>query len=205
MKNLYRCLPLLLLLCTSCAQNESKQKELELKQKELELKERELNLKENQTSGNISPTTAPAPVQGKNDVYFKTFSGTGFSVSLPSTLHIQSRYDDQSSTCDYRATNEKGIELLQLRSLLSSRFESNDVQELYRMALAQSNMDISYQQQKANWFVLSGYDRSTGNVVYWRRSVGNRYISDLRIDYPKQYEADIYPHIATISKSFTSY
>lgn len=203
MKKQYTPLFCLLLLFLACTQNDSKQKELELKQKELDLKERELNMRENQTTETKPETNAQNPAQ--KTAYLKTFSGTGFSVSLPTSLNITPRFDDKSTTCDYRVTNDKGVELLQLKSLLNSRFETTDIEELYQAALAQSNVDIAYQQQKSNWFVISGYDRNTGNVIYWRRAVGNRYISDLRMDYPKSSEADIYPYIASISKSFTSY
>ena len=184
----------------SCGQNETKQKELELKEKELALKERELKLKEKDTN-----SLKAASVNETPQVSFKSHTPCTFSVSLPSDFKLQPMYDDKSSDyCDYSVKTKDGLEIIQLHSLLSSRFEFSSIKELYDAAVNKSELDISYKTQKGNWFVISGTKKENGNTVYWKRVSGGSFISDLHIEYPKNRESEIAPYIATISKSFTS-
>jgi len=185
----------------SCGQDESKQKELELKERELALKERELNFKEKDlnSSTNIS-------VNETLQASFKTHSPCSFSVRLPSNFTLHTLYSDESPDyCDYSVKTKDGFEIIQLHSLLRSRFEFNGaIQELYDAATKESELEISYKRQKENWFVISGTKKENGNVVYWKRVSGNRFISDLHIEYPKNRESEIAPLIGTIAQSFTS-
>jgi hypothetical protein len=184
----------------SCGQTDTKQKELELKEKELALKERELALKEKDTNN-----LKPAPVNIVPDVSYKAYSPCAFSVSLPSNFKLQPMYDDKSPDyCDYSVKTKNGFEIIQLHSLLSSRFEFSSIKELYDAAIKKSEIDISYKAQKGNWFVISGTKKENGNTVYWKRVSGNSFISDLHIEYPKSRESEIAPYTATISSSFTS-
>jgi hypothetical protein len=188
------------MLLISCGQNETKQKELELKEKELALKEREIALKEKDTT-NLK--TIPVNVIPKES--YKSHSPCTFSVSLPSSFKLKTMYDDKSPDyCDYSVITNDGFEIMQLHSLLSSRFEFSSIKELYNAAVIKSELDISYKTQKGNWFVISGTKKENGNTVYWKRVSGNSFISDLHIEYPKSREAEIAPYIATISSSFTS-
>jgi len=184
----------------SCGQNETKQKELELKEKELALKERELVLKEKDTNN-----LKPIPVNVVPEVSYKSHSPCTFSVSLPSSFKLQAMYDDKSPDyCDYSVKTKDGFEIIQLHSLLSSRFEFSSIKELYDAAVKKSELDISYKTQKGNWFVISGIKKENGNTVYWKRVSGNSFISDLHIEYPKSRESEIALYIATISSSFSS-
>jgi hypothetical protein len=187
-------------LITSCGQNETKQKELELKEKELQLKERELSLKEKDTN-NLKKT----PISRVPEVTYKSHTPCTFSVSLPSDFKLQPMYDDKSSDyCDYSVKTKDGFEIIQLHSLLSSRFEFSSIKELYDAAIKKSELDITYKAQKGNWFVISGTKKENGNTVYWKRISGISFISDLHIEYPKSRESEIASYIATISNSFTS-
>lgn len=184
----------------SCGQNDTKQKEVELKEKELALKERELALKERDTNN-----LKPIPVNVVSEVSYKSHSPCTFSVSLPSSFKLQAMYDDKSPDyCDYSVKTKDGFEIIQLHSLLSSRFEFSSIKELYEAAIKKSELDISYKTQKGNWFVISGTKKENGNTVYWKRVSGNNFISDLHVEYPKSRESEIAPYIATISNSFTS-
>jgi hypothetical protein len=188
------------LLFISCRQNETKQKELELKEKELALKERELNLKEKDTS-----RLNTVPVNETPQVIFKLHTPCTFSVNLPSDFNLQPMYDDKSPDyCDYSVKTKDGFEIIQLHSLLSSRFKFSTIKELYDVAIKTSELDISYKTQKGNWFVISGINKDNGNTVYWKRVSGNSFVSDLYIEYPKSKEPQITPYISTISNSFTS-
>ncbi|MFN5317743.1 MAG: hypothetical protein ACK5CY_02765 [Bacteroidia bacterium] len=184
----------------SCGQNEAEQRELELKEKELALKERELNLKERER---ISLKTVSA--NETPQVSFISHTPCSFSVSLPSDFKLQPMYDEKSPNyCDYSVKTKDGSEIIQLHSLLSSRFEFSSIKDLYDAGLKNSDLDISYKTQKGNWFVISGTKKDNGNIVYWKRVSGNSFISDLHIEYPKRRESEIAPYIAIISKSFTS-
>ena len=182
----------------SCGQNETKQKELELKEKELALKERELLLKEKEN-------THQQPTKENTDINYKSYKPCSFSVVLPSNLDLQPIYEDRNPNyCDFSVKSKDGFEFIQIHSLINSRFEFNSIVELYQSAINESDFDITYKIQKSNWFVLSGINRKNGNVIYWKRVSGNRFISDLYIEYPKSRELDIMPHITTISRSFAS-
>lgn len=177
----------------SCGQNEIKQKEFELKEKELVLKEKDTN------------NLKTVPVTVVPDLSYKSHTLCTFTVSLPSNFKVQPMYDDKSSDyCDYSVNTKDGFEIIQLHSLLSSRFEFSSIKELYEAALSKSELNISYKAQKGNWFVISGIKKENGNTVYWKRVSGNSFISDLHIEYPKSRESEIAPYIAAISSSFTS-
>ncbi|MBL0202341.1 MAG: hypothetical protein IPP81_19950 [Chitinophagaceae bacterium] len=190
----------LTILITSCGQTDTKQKELELKERELALKELELVLKEKDTNNLRADQVNVAP-----EVSYKSHTPCTFSVSLPSNFKLQAMYDDKSADyCDYSVKTKDEFEIIQLHSLLSSRFEFNSIKELYDAAINKSELDISYKTQKGNWFVISGTKKENGNTVYWKRVSGNSFISDLHIEYPKSHESEIAPYITTISNSFTS-
>jgi hypothetical protein len=194
----------------SCEQSDIKQKELELKQKELEIKERELSVKEkdkfSKTENLISVTSNKT-----QKVSFITHTPCTFSVILPSIFDLQPMYDEKSPDyCDYRVLTKSGFEVMQLHTLLSSRFSGCDswnenlseVKNFYQCALNNSQLNISYKAQNSNWFVISGVD-DDGDIVYWKRVVGNIFIGDLYIKYPKSRESEIVEYIPMISKSFT--
>ncbi|MBL0202166.1 MAG: hypothetical protein IPP81_19020 [Chitinophagaceae bacterium] len=184
----------------SCGQTDTKQKELELKEKELALKERELVLNVKDTNNGTPP-----PVNVVPDLSYKSHSPCTFSVNLPSNFKLQPMYDDKSPDyCDYSVKTKDGFEIIQLHSLLSSRFEFSSIKELYDAAIKKSELDICYKTQKGNWFVISGTKKENGNTVYWKRVSGNNFISDLQVEYPKSRESEIAPYISTISNSFTS-
>jgi len=163
--------------------------------KEIELKERELALKEKDTN-NLKPVP---------EVSYKSYTPCTFRISLPSNFNLQSIYDDNSPNyCDYSVKTKDGFEILQLHSLLSSRFAFGTIKELYDAAIKGSYLEITYKLQKGNWFVISGTQKKNGNIVYWKRVLGFNFVSDLWIEYPKSRETEITPYIKTISNSFTS-
>jgi hypothetical protein len=194
------------LVFTSCGQNETKQKELELKEKELPLKEQELNLKEKDKNSLKTVSINDTP-----QVSFKSYAPCTFSIRLPSNFKLQPMYDDKSPDyCDYSVKTKDGFEVMQLHTLLSSRFSGCDqwnenlseIKNLYQCALSAYKLDISYKAQKGNWFVISGTEKN-GDIVYWKRVAGNSFIGDLYIKYPKGREPEIATYISTISNSFT--
>lgn len=128
-----------------------------------------------------------------------------FSVRLPADFIIRPMHSDKSPDyCDYAVKNRSGVQLIELHSMDKYRFDSIDIRDLYRAALQNSSYDITYKVQKGNWFVISGYNKQNGKIFYWKRVVGENFISDLDIEYAKSAKSMIEPHIGTIAKSFTS-
>lgn len=127
-----------------------------------------------------------------------------FSIKLPSSFKVEPMYSDNNyDHCDYSVKTSDGFEIMQLHSLLSSRFQYNDIKEFYKAALNKSSDDITYKTQKRNWFILSGYIKGSGNIFYWKRISGNQYINDMRIEYPKERANQIEPFISEIQLSLT--
>lgn len=186
-------------LFVSCSTDNSKNKELDLKEKDLVSMEREVALKEKTADKENSDTT-----EELKEVDYKSYSPCTFSVDLPSNFNIQTMYDNQSPDyCDYIVSTGSGFKVIELHALLKSRFEFNDIKELYDAALQNSELHITYKTQKDNWFVISG-TTSNGNIVYWKRISGERFISDLHIEYSLSLEREIEQYIARISNSFKS-
>ena len=191
----------------SCGQNNIKQREIELRKKELALKERELKQAESKIN-----TYNPVIDDKVPEVIFKTHTPCSFSISLPVNFNLEPMYEEGSHDyCDFSVKLSDGYEIIQVHSMLSSRFSFSDMKNgeseikyLYNKAVKNSELIITYKVQKENWFVISGTQKKNGNIVYWKRVCGISFISDLHIEYPKIKETEIAPHIATISKLFTS-
>lgn len=179
----------------SCGHNSTKQKEVEPKEMDTELVS-----KENDTND-----LKPIPTNEVSEVGFTSHTPCSFSVSLPLHFNLQPmEEEDNLDYCDYTVKTKDGFEIIELHSLISSRFDMSSIKELYQAAINESKLDISYKIQKGNWFVISGTNKENGNIVYWKRVSGNHFISDLHIEYPKSRESEIAPYISPISNSFTS-
>lgn len=225
--------------CNNSGSNKTSEKELELQKRELDLKQKELELKEKELSQQQSKTsdtppttttetstpkntetTSPSTESKKNTaltdnpdkVAFKSHNPCSFSVSLPTTFKLVSQnYETSPDYCDYEVKLADGSVVIQIHSLLNSRFMFDDINEgeseikyLYRRALSKSKLDIVYKTQKNNWFVISGTDKSTGKISYWKRVYGSNFISDLSMEYTKSQAPQIEPYIGKITTSFTS-
>ena len=199
MKNLNYLL-VLFVLVISCGQNDLEKETLHLKEKELALKERELTLQEKSTSDQPSDD-----VESSIEVTYTSHSPCMFGVKLPSNYKLEPIQEDISSDyCDYHVKGKPEGLILKFHSLLNSRFNFDNIEELYDAALKSTKLDVGYKAQKGNWFVISGTNKSNGNAVYWKRVWGEMYVSDLHIEYPKSKASEIEPSIGTISNSFTS-
>jgi len=136
---------------------------------------------------------------------YRGFSPCSFYIELPvSVVTINDNGSNSDDYCDYKVRLSDGFEFMELHSMNKGRFSFSDIDQLYTTAINSSNLDIAYQTKGKNFFVISGYNKK-GNIVYWRRSVGGRYISDMRIEYPPGRRATIDPMIPGLSKSFYSY
>lgn len=127
-----------------------------------------------------------------------------YSVSLPSTWKVETLYEESLDYCNYEASLPDGTKVLELNAMLNTRFDSDNIQDLYTEALEGTALKITYKLQKDNWFVISGIDEATKNIVYVKRVLGEQYVSDLRFTYTKSEESRVAPYIGRIAASFES-
>jgi hypothetical protein len=109
--------------------------------------------------------------------------------------------DSRPDYCDYDVRTKSGI-LIELHSMSKQRMDNDDLNDLYKEAIAHTDLDISYKAIIKNFFVISGTDNSTNHIVYWKRVVGDQFVSDLRIEYDKSNKSSIERYIGKISGSF---
>ena len=113
---------------------------------------------------------------------FKNYHPCSFSISLPANYFFRNMNEETSvDYCDYEVKFKENGVSLQIHSLLSSRFETTDINELFESAKSASEMAITYQFKSDHFYVLSG--NKDGKIIYRKRYVGNNYISDLEIEY----------------------
>lgn len=195
-----------LIFIASCSQNNSNSKEIKEKEpvlKEPELAQNEINKSSDETSSQSVPNTK-----------YKSYHPCAFTVSLPENFEMKAMYSDESlDYCDYSVTTKDGFKVLELHSLLNTRFgfdlqgdflQGDFIEKAFNFELKESKLNITYKSQHDNWFVISGTMPENGNILYWKRVFGESFISDLYIEYPKSRALDIEPYIGTISKTFVS-
>ena len=165
-----------------------------------------LKLMCNMTSLNLNEINQNMTESGGNDepLHYQSHSMGSINVDLPLNFSIEKMYDDSSPDyCDFSIKMDNK-EIIQIHSLLKSRFEITSLNELYESAINNSEIEVSYKTQKDNWFVISGVNYVNQNIIYWKRVVGDMYISDIKFEYPKEFKSQIDPIIGKIAKSFTS-
>lgn len=128
-----------------------------------------------------------------------------FQIDLPLDMKISRMYKEVSRDyCDYRVRLKDGFSVMELHSMLNSRFEFSSISEAYQSAVSSSKLNITYKMKSGNFFVISGYDPVNGNIVYWKRVLGDSYVSDMIIEYDRSRKGLIEKHIGRIAKSFRS-
>jgi hypothetical protein len=136
---------------------------------------------------------------------FKRVQPCAFAIELPVDMKIKKMYEDSSPDyCDYEVTLRDGYTIMELHSLNKSRFEQSSIKGLYNQALRSSDLNITYNTLGSNFFIISGINPQNGNIVYWKRVLGQNFVSDLHIEYNQGRKAAIEKHIGRIAKSFTS-
>ena len=128
-----------------------------------------------------------------------------FAIELPAHMKLSNMFSDQSPDyCDYKVRTQAKNVSIELHSLNKSRFTDDSLEELYDAALASSEINITYKKKGVDYFVISGFERSTGYIVYWKRSVGSSFIGDLYITYPNDSKSAIEPYLTRMSRSFSA-
>jgi len=93
--------------------------------------------------------------------------------------------------------------IIQFSSINKYRTNHSTIDEFYDAALKASKNKITYKVKKETFFILSGIDDKK-NIYYWKRSLGENFLSDLYIEYPPSKKKLIEPYLAIISNSFVS-
>ena len=136
---------------------------------------------------------------------FKKHHPCSFYISLPKGFTIKPiEQESNFDYCDYKVETADKVEVMQLHSLLASRYMKSDINTLYSIELIIEDINIAYKIQKANWYVISGTDKKTGHLLYRKTIVGERFVSELRINYAPNQAAKIELFIPKIAASFTS-
>ena len=118
---------------------------------ELSKKNLELEAKLETTSPSTDSKKNNASTGDLDKVAFKSHNPCAFSVSLPTTFKLVSQnYETSPDWCDYEVKLTDGSVIIQINSLLNSRFLFDDIKEgesyikyLYRVALSKSRLDIT--------------------------------------------------------------
>lgn len=132
-------------------------------------------------------------------------SPCSFSIEIPSRMKIINPNDDKSPDwCDFDVILEDGFKVMELHSMLSSRFSLSTIEEFYNAGLQNSSYSVTYKFKGLDYFVISGLRQDSGNIFYWKRVLGEQFISDLFIEYSEKHRSDIEKYIGRISKSFKS-
>jgi hypothetical protein len=140
------------------------------------------------------------------DLPFKKYKPCSFSIDLPEEMSLSKVSEDSSPDfCDYEVKLQDGYVIMKLNSLIKSRFEFNSIEDLYTLALSSSDLDIKYTLLCSNCFIISGFNKNNENIFYWKRCLGENFISDMTIEYNKGRKKEIEKFIDEISKSFKSY
>ena len=138
-----------------------------------------------------------ARLVGEDEIVYK------YDLTFPASWKRYEIGEKSLDYCNYEITLPDGYKMLTVDVLLNTRFDADNIKDLYEAALKSKTLYISYKLQKDNWFVISGIDRKTKNIVYWKRVFGEMYVGDLRFEYSKSKEAEIAPYIGMVAKSFT--
>lgn len=139
-------------------------------------------------------------------VHYTTHTALGITVDLPDHMKLVNQNDEVSMNyCNYEITLEDGFVIGEINSLTNGRFEFVDVEDFYDQGQRNTAISISYKVQSDNWFVISGTHNRTGNITYWKRIIGEPYVSDLEFEYPAERRGEVEGYLGRISQSFKSY
>lgn len=147
-------------------------------------------------------TTGPV----KDATQWRRTDGCSFSIRIPAGCKLKKQEiaeGQNPSDCNYAGTLN-GEKAFHIYSSPADFFESQDIDTLYKMAVDYSKFTIRHQEQKGNWFVISGVHPETGNDIYWKRVLGRKYITDIYFDYPKEKAEEVEPFVEGMAVSLIS-
>jgi len=136
---------------------------------------------------------------------FVAYNKGQMSFELPKYMKLKNMYDEPTpDSKNFEVITGDPDIIIELHSLIASRFGCGGIQDCYSAALNGTKLEVTYKMKSNNYFVISGFNKDNGNIVYWKRVIGEWYISDLHIEYSPLKKNKIEPYIGQISKSFKS-
>lgn len=135
---------------------------------------------------------------------FTTQNVCDTSITLPSSYTLVNENNTLNNDyCDFIVnTKDKYIDFY-LSALIVGRFNISSLSDAYYLAMKEINLDISSSKKSSNHFVIVGRHKVTGNIIHWKRIIGNRYVSDLYIEYDSDKNFDLANEVSFIVDSFT--
>lgn len=130
-----------------------------------------------------------------------------FSVKLPSDFELAPMYEEEEPNadyCDYEVKSPKIFVSFQFHSQLKSRFENTEIDTLFARALESPGKIIASKTKQDNWFVLTGSDTQAPYYFYWKRVVGENFISDMHVVYEEKDKKEVEKYLEEIGNSFES-
>jgi hypothetical protein len=133
-----------------------------------------------------------------------------FSIDLPIDWRIsQSKEGLSSGNCSYQVSLKNGYILMNLESKPIASLKCSDlrdctVEALFQKALRESTLSVTYKFLGKGFFVISGFNKRNGNIVYWKRVFGDGFVSDMHLEYRDERRVAVDPHMNRISRSFVS-
>lgn len=99
-------------------------------------------------------------------------------------MKLKNMYDEPTpDSKNFEVITGDAEVIIELHSLISSRFGCDGISDCYNAAINGTKLNITYKTMSGNYFVISGFNKDNGNIVYWKRAVGEWYVSDLHIEY----------------------
>lgn len=149
-------------------------------------------------------------IGASQDMTFQKHSFCKFSIDLPAEWRIYQSKDELSSgLCSYEVSLKNGFIVMKLvskpiTSLNCSDLRSCTVEALFQKALKESTLSVTYKFLGKGFFVISGFNKRNGNIVYWKRVFGDGFVSDMHLEYRDERRAAVDPYMNRISRSFVS-
>jgi hypothetical protein len=75
-------------------------------------------------------------------------------------MKMKKMYSDSNPDyCDYEVVLKDGYTIMELHSLINSRFQQSTIEALYNEAIKTSNLNITYKMVTSNYFIISGINK----------------------------------------------
>lgn len=126
-----------------------------------------------------------------------------FKITLPSDFQLVKMYEDDSPDyCDYEVkTDIEGLRF-EIHSMLKSRFSITELNELYEEGLKNVKFEVQGSNKFEDGYYISG--QKNDNHIYYLRKIGENFISDFYLEYPKESEKYAEMLIVVLYSNFES-
>jgi hypothetical protein len=128
-----------------------------------------------------------------------------FSIKIPADFSLRKMYEDESADyCDFDVETGNEDLKFEIHSLLKSRAETSDLKELFENSIHNFSYKVNGHGLHENGYFISAHEDKTDKEVYFLRRIGDNFISDVLIIYPKKYQEQVEMYLAVLFVSFES-